>query len=1106
MRLSTIIYSALFAAVIPTAASAQAIEGAPDGYKLVWEDDFNGTALNENNWNIEVSGTGGGNQELQYYRKENVSVADGNLVLTARRENYSGKSFTSGRINSNQKAAFKHGIMQARIKFPKTADGLWPAYWMMGNDINRYGWPRCGEIDIIELGHFNAITGKYKGWQDRYFSGTLHYGPDATNEHHQQNSQEFSQEKFESIGAVEGDYHIFTIEWDGDYLYMYYDLEGYKNVQKNKARYYSIGINYSDDAMAPGHYFQKPFYFLFNLAVGGTFTDIYDPAKITGLGAEEGSEAKMYVDWVRVYQSESDEDAQYLFTDAEGEKQTNIPEEPEPEPQEDNKTELSSFATKALNDENKTTFDFTDVEAAVLISTSEGVSGNLKSAGATVYDYNVNNENRHLYIWDDTYVSISRDGRNNSFGWGEGYNEFAVASGGWSGLGFNIKNEDLSMIDDTYWLHFAMKGTDVEQHASHSIYVGNAQFRVGTSDGKLATIGDYPRNGEWYYFDIPVKALKQFATPLFDKADNIDANVFCTLSGGVTDTQICFDNIFFYKSKTKEIPTYTDNSSDLGKYGYKSVDESGRSVFDFNAVEDVIPFALTEDVWKGWTGDGNYKNEDETPTVVTKEHDYTMQGGYNNFFVWGDPQTFQSREEGETVTNSTGVYTGNITSWASTIGSGWNGMGYASIDGQGFFPKAKDLSMIDDSYYLHFSLRSDAAVGHIPVTLRLGSKDADATITLGAYSSNRPLVGDFPRNGEWYSFDIPVSVLKQYGKLWSDAPNHGGIEAFTDYVLCFYTAPTYYSGSYFSYDNVFFYKKKDESTPVVPELGEYGQKSLDENGKSYFDFENKEFITVSVGKAEREMMGENILDDFSINDMTTHLYFWEGTCEAGTKSATAKNSFGIDNEFWPADEGWIDLVATDKGWMSAGLVSDDGYDVSLLDEDRDDWYLHFAVRGDETTGNDLTFVFGKAHFTIGNEMHLDNNEAHVVLGNFKRDNEWYSYDIPMTAFYAICSDLFPQDNGGPKAFKDNLFVFKMPSPKAGDELQIDNLFFWREKKESDGIQVIRNNEVPAVAVPYADAVFDLQGRRVATLSDIQNHRIQLRKGIYIVNGKKIVVR
>ena len=81
-------------------------------------------------------------------RPENVKVADGKLVITAKREDYNGFKFTSGRINGNSKVYFKHGVIQAKIKFPKTANGLWPAYWMMGNDINRYGWPKIGRAHV----------------------------------------------------------------------------------------------------------------------------------------------------------------------------------------------------------------------------------------------------------------------------------------------------------------------------------------------------------------------------------------------------------------------------------------------------------------------------------------------------------------------------------------------------------------------------------------------------------------------------------------------------------------------------------------------------------------------------------------------------------------------------------------------------------------------------------------------------------------------------------------------------------------------------------------------------------------------------------------------
>ncbi len=312
---STLLSIALLSAV-PTLISAQ-VTDMPTGYKMVWSDEFNGTQLDEKAWNIEVNGDGGGNQELQFYRRDNVSVADGNLVLTARRENYSNRSFTSGRINSRQKAAFKHGIIQARIKMPKTSNGLWPAYWMMGNDYSQVGWPRCGEIDIVEMGHFNGIA---NGTQDSYFAGTLHFGKSASNEDHQMISQDYTAP--DSNKVANGDYHIITVEWDNNNLYMYYDLKGFSAAQKRQARYFSTNISASTDVNSPGTYFQKPFFLIFNLAVGGSFTNIYSPAGITAL-PNAGDEAKMYVDWVRVYQSESDADAQYITPEG-----SNLPETP----------------------------------------------------------------------------------------------------------------------------------------------------------------------------------------------------------------------------------------------------------------------------------------------------------------------------------------------------------------------------------------------------------------------------------------------------------------------------------------------------------------------------------------------------------------------------------------------------------------------------------------------------------------------------------------------------------------------------------------------------------------------------------------------------------
>lgn len=1054
------------AAFAPSAAMAQAIDTAPSGYSLVWSDEFNGTTLDENTWNIEVNGNGGGNQELQYYRRENVSLGadpatgDHCLILTAKRENYQGKSFTSGRVTSRDKAAFKHGVLQARIKFPKTANGLWPAYWMMGNDMSRYGWPRCGEMDIIELGHFNGINA---GTQDRYFSGTLHYGPDATNEHHQQLSQEYLAP--EDNPATNDEYHIFTVEWDNENLYMYYDLNGWGAAAKRRTRYFSTTIPYSDEVMSAGHYFQKPFFFLFNLAVGGTYTNIYDPSRITALPA--GAEAKMYVDWVRVYQADNDADAQYTFV-RDGETVTNIPDEPEPEPTVDDKTPLSGFATKALDDNGVSTFDFADAYDYVLISTSGGVTGNALGQSNVLSDLNVNDDTRNLYIWENTYVPNGHNGKVNSFGWEEGYTSYSVASVGWSGLGFSFKDEDLSMIDDDYWLHFAMKGYDADLHASHTMTVGDAEFRIGTSDGKLATVGDFPRDGEWYYFDIPVKALRQFADPLFPaaKVKHYDENIVTFLSGGRTDAEICYDNIFFYKSHSKTVPTYTDTTSDLGQYGYKSLDADGQPVFKFDGVEDIVPLVLSGDTWESLTEGGTYGEG----SLIKPEHDNSEQGGRNNFFIWGDPQTLTASPV-ENVANSFGrIPFGGFSAYASARKPGWNGAGWASIAGQGNNPQPKDLSMVDDSYTLHLSLRSDAAVGHVPVVVRLGSKDDDATLVFGSYS-DKSLFADFPRDGEWYSYDIPVSVLKRYGKLWGEATN---LKSYADYALCFNTMPTYYTGSTFSLDNVFFYKKGE--APVVDDLGPYATKSLDADGHNAFDFDQwTDYVVINAGASVLENMQGKIAANYAIDDQNVHLYLWEGTYEGADASAT--NSFGSNG-------GSIDLRITDKGWAGFGIIApQDGVDVSMLD---DTYYLHFAMRGTDQASHML--ALGQAKFSIGFEPVVNDGAPRPVLGNYRRDGEWYSFDIPFSALRRLSTDIFPVDKGGAKTYKDNFFWSNRGDAQRGAELHIDNIFFYHAPQVEDGI-------VPQLSTFNPQPSYDLMGRRVQTPS---------RPGFYIVGGKKVI--
>lgn len=268
--------------------------GEKDGYKLVWQDLFNTETLDETVWNIEVNGDGGGNAELQYYRRENVSMGiepeSGRhcLVLTARKESFGGKQFTSGRINSMNKKFFTHGKIESYIKFPKTANGLWPAFWLMGNDYKTAGWPKCGEIDILEMGNAEGIR---KGTQDRYFNGACHWGfykNGAYPNYAKASTWEYS--------LQDGEFHLFTLIWDESSLKMYLDLDKYPDSKP----YYEMGITEKGDDWGTGHYFHHDFFILFNMAVGGRFTGILNPNSITAF--PESGQASMYVDYVKLYQ------------------------------------------------------------------------------------------------------------------------------------------------------------------------------------------------------------------------------------------------------------------------------------------------------------------------------------------------------------------------------------------------------------------------------------------------------------------------------------------------------------------------------------------------------------------------------------------------------------------------------------------------------------------------------------------------------------------------------------------------------------------------------------------------------------------------------------
>ena len=238
---------------------------AESSYQLVWSDEFEGTALDTSVWSYEI-GTGDngwGNNELQYYtnRTENVSVSDGNLHITARKENYNGSSYTSGRIISYKKQEFTYGRIEARIAVPQV-QGLWPAFWMLGSDYETNTWPTCGEIDIMES--VNAGNTAY---------GTVHWGVNGSN--HAEYGQNTAVENM-------GDYHVYAVEWDETVIKWFVD-----DVQFNV-------IDISAASEGDLEEFHHDYFLIFNMAVGGNWPgNTIDDANLP---------ISMDVDYVRVYQ------------------------------------------------------------------------------------------------------------------------------------------------------------------------------------------------------------------------------------------------------------------------------------------------------------------------------------------------------------------------------------------------------------------------------------------------------------------------------------------------------------------------------------------------------------------------------------------------------------------------------------------------------------------------------------------------------------------------------------------------------------------------------------------------------------------------------------
>jgi beta-glucanase (GH16 family) len=244
-----------------TPSSPSPVTTAPAGWRLVWQDEFDGTSLGPS-WVPETGGDGWGNNELEYYRAENARVEGGNLVIEARRERYQSRDYTSARLKTQGRASWRYGRITARARVPR-GQGIWPAFWAMGENLPQVGWPTAGEIDIFEV----------IGREPRRVYGTVH-GPG-----------------YSGAGGIGGWYdlpggdvadafHVFAIEWEATAIRWYVDDVLFKTVTP---------------ADVPGRWvFDHEFFIILNVAVGGNWPGNPDATTVFP--------QSMYVDYVRVYE------------------------------------------------------------------------------------------------------------------------------------------------------------------------------------------------------------------------------------------------------------------------------------------------------------------------------------------------------------------------------------------------------------------------------------------------------------------------------------------------------------------------------------------------------------------------------------------------------------------------------------------------------------------------------------------------------------------------------------------------------------------------------------------------------------------------------------
>ena len=709
-----------------------------------------------------------------------------------------------------------------------------------------------------------------------------------------------------------------------------------------------------------------------------------------------------------------------------------------------------------------------------------------------------NGGSQNSYVWEQTLTYADLTGQN-SFGVTGNYQSFIVNDKGWSGFGYNVDaaqgDLDLSGITQDYSFHMAVKSesnatiyfylTDGKGHVARIILGDDYWTEVpqGANDQhKFIPVANFKRDGEWHNIDIPMSYLTSKYGLDFSADTDYSGNIFCFMAGGVAGTDVAFDGVFFHGPKDSK-PQTVANTYDL------RVSSADEKPFAFSKSERYYLIYL----------DGNTKQANIAESQIV---DCGPNGTHRQLYPWADTFTFPAADDA----NSFGVGSAYMNCKVGT--AGWSGLGYFV----GGSKQPLNLTGINDDFTLHFAVKT-TYTGMLEFELVdamgnggwivLGDATPDPASGAVPTFEGHKILGDFPRDGKWHNIEVPIKLLtNEWAVNFSTATN------FTGNLFCFLAGGV--ADTEVGVDGIFIYGPEesaqksevaiktdlsdDDRTISIAPATENPFVFPTEEGKDY------DYYVLFMDGETMNKIPEGHLVYLGDNGSTQNCFPWEGTLLGGDPEG--ENSFGVTG-------GYMAWTAADKGWLGLGynIAPAAQRDLSGITSD---YTLHFAVKTTSPVNYHYTVIDGNGkncYLNLGPDDAWEDNTTIKPIGDIERNDTWYNIDVPVS--YLMEQGL---DFKTATSFRaGNLFNITAAGTKvegvdvgitAGIPVHYDAVFFYGPARIPTGIDTVKADDESTLSAPLRPGVYDLTGRRVAaTLTDTQ-----LTRGIYIVNGKKVLVK